>query len=305
VGAGFEAEVFESADGWILRVARDAEAGGRLERESRLLPRLRPRVPVEIPQPRAFRRGPGALGHGVLVYRKLAGTPLSPDAVGAEDRAHSVAADLAGFLRALHRFPLEEAHALDLPGGAEARRRAWEHLRAVVLPALRTRLPRREFRTVRDWWNEFLADPEMDRFAPVLCHGDPWYGNVLLGAGGRHVAAVLDFAGAHVGDPAQDLAAQGYLGSGFVEDTISAYRARGARPGRNFEHRLARYWQLREFGGAGYAVRSGDPRELDDALRKLRAGPVLRPATGVDARGPLSLRPAPRGRRRSGPARGV
>ena len=50
----------------------------------------------------------------------------------------------------------------------------------------------------------------------------------------------------------------------------------GGDPGPGFERRLRRYWELREMGSVRHALRH-DPAELDDALRKLRAEPVLSP----------------------------
>jgi hypothetical protein len=44
-----------------------------------------------------------------------------------------------------------------------------------------------------------------------------------------------------------------------------------------FPHRLGRLWELRDFGGLQFAVRFDDPVELEDAIRKIRNGPILAP----------------------------
>ena len=40
---------------------------------------------------------------------------------------------------------------------------------------------------------------------------------------------------------------------------------------------LRRLWELREFDGLRFAIRHDDAAEFADAVRKLRAGPILDP----------------------------
>lgn len=51
LGYGFYSRVFQTASGWIVRVARVREAAERHAREAALLPQLAPVVPVAVPQP--------------------------------------------------------------------------------------------------------------------------------------------------------------------------------------------------------------------------------------------------------------
>ncbi len=39
--------------------------------------------------------------------------------------------------------------------------------------------------------------------------------------------------------------------------------------------RMQRLWELRAFDGLGFAVRHADSMECEDAVRKLRGGPIL------------------------------
>jgi aminoglycoside phosphotransferase (APT) family kinase protein len=279
LGSGFEGEVFETPEGWTIRIAREAGAGRRLELEARLLPRLAPHLPCPVPEPIGFRRGEGRLEPGVIVYPKLPGEPVDPPRLSPVQR-DSVAAELGRFLDRLHRFPVEEARALGVPGDPGPPRDEWKATRTAVLPVLKRRLPAEAFERVVTWWDELLADPELERFAPVLLHGDPWYGNILLATDGRRLAGVLDFGRAHIGDPAQDFAALRSLGPAFVSRTFDVYRGLGQRPGANFARRSDRYWQQRDFGGLADAIRTDDRDEIEDSLRKLRTGPVLAVPTG-------------------------
>jgi hypothetical protein len=51
-----------------------------------------------------------------------------------------------------------------------------------------------------------------------------------------------------------------------------------------FPHRLLRLWGLREFFGVQLAVRQADAAEFDDAVRKLRRGPILGRQSSVVSR---------------------
>ena len=191
----------------------------------------------------------------------------------------SVASGIAAFLLALHRIPREEAGGLPVMR-PEAHRRELAALRDEVLPALRGVLTEREYRTVTRWWEELLADQAMARYPLAICHGDLWYENILVehvddpGADLR-VIGVLDWENAVVSDPARDFATQLHLGAPFADRVIAAYRAAGGELDADFEHRLRRHWELREFDGIRFAVRQADASEFEDGVRKLRRGPIL------------------------------
>jgi aminoglycoside phosphotransferase (APT) family kinase protein len=203
---GFGSVVVETSDGVIFRIARHARASEGHAREAQFLPALRDRLPLAVPEPR-WHVEPGAAGfpHGAIGYRKLTGTPLTA-ALLASLGSETIAWELAGFLLALHRFPVEEAEALGLPQ-RDRDRGSLEAFRDDVLPTLRGALAADEYSAIRAWWDRLLADPEMLQFTPTL--------------------------------------------------------------------RIARQWELREFGGIRTAVELNDREELEDAFRKLRAGPIL------------------------------
>jgi aminoglycoside phosphotransferase (APT) family kinase protein len=273
LGAGFRSVAVETAEGRVFRIARNPAAAAGHAREARLLPVLRSRVPVAIPDPR-WHAGPSEqFPFGVIGYPKLPGTPLSPALLPRADEA-AIAAGLGAFLLALHRFPPEEAGALGLPGPG-TRECELATLRGEVLPPLREALAAKEYRAVSRWWDAFLADERMGRYPPVVRHGDLWYENILVDAAGRTVIGVVDFEEAAIGDPAQDFATQLHLGERFAARVIDAYRALGGVLDAGLPHRLRKLWELREFGGIQFAVRYDDPVEFADGVRKLRAGPIL------------------------------
>ena len=278
LGAGFRSVAVETAGGVVVRIARNAAAMAGHAKEARFLPALRGRLPAAVPDPR-WHAGPSEpFPFGALGYPKLPGAPLLPEHLAGTGLA-SVAGGVAAFLLALHRIPREEAVGLPVMG-PEAHHRDLTALQDEVLPPLRAALTEREYRTVTRWWDELLADEAMTRYPLAVCHGDLWYENILVErAGGpeadHRVTAVLDWENASVGDPARDFATQLHLGAPFADRVIAAYRAVGGEFDAGFEHRLRRHWELREFDGIRFAVRQADAAEFEDAVRKLRRGPIL------------------------------
>jgi aminoglycoside phosphotransferase (APT) family kinase protein len=265
---GFGSLAVETPDGVVFRIARHPDAAAGHEVELRLLPALGSRVPIALPRPE-WRIEPGAedFPFGAIGYRRLAGEPLR--SAGSKP----VAPELGAFLAALHAFPVAEAEALGVPF-ADRHPDDLEALRGTILPALSERLTPMERARIDEWWDAALADEDLTRFEPCLRHGDLWYGNVLVSDG--RVVGVVDWENAAIGDPAHDLATQRHLGSAFANSVLVAYRAAGGLVDARSEHRIQRRWEARELDGIAIAAALDDDAELDECIRKLRAGPILR-----------------------------
>jgi aminoglycoside 2''-phosphotransferase len=273
LGAGFRSLAVETAEGWVFRIRKHPQAEAGYAKEARLLPALGPHLPVAVPAPR-WVAGPSArFPGGVLGYPLLPGTPLQPAHLTPASGPR-LATEIAGFLRALHRFPVAEALGLPSPDSEMA---GWAAMQATVLPALRGLLAAAEYQTVARWWAAFLADPALRAYPPALVHGDLWYENILVDDAGQRIVGVVDFEDAAVGDPAQDFATLRHLGAPFADAVLAAYRAAGGTLDPGFAHRLQRRWELREFDGLQFALQIEDAAETADAIRKLRAGPILNP----------------------------
>ena len=276
---GFGSIVVETADGLIFRVPRHGRVTEAHARKLKLLSALGARVPVAVPQPEwQVEGGSPSLPFGAAGYRRLRGERLSPELVSGRGES-PLASEIADFLVALHGFPIEEARGLAVPE-ADRDGGEFEALRDAVLPLLREMLSRAEYEVVVAWTDSFLADEEVDRFSPLLRHGDLWYGNVLVDPQTRRLTAVLDWDNAAIGDPAWDLARQLHLGERFAAAVLRAYRARRHARDPGLPHRIRRRWELLEFEGVRAAARLDDAEELDDTINKLRAGPIFQRAAG-------------------------
>jgi aminoglycoside phosphotransferase (APT) family kinase protein len=263
LATGFHSVVVETADGIVFRIPRQEGTANGHAMEQRVLPLLAERLPAPIPLPE-WRIEPGDADFplGAIGHRKLRGRHPTP-----EDLA--LAPELAAFLAALHAFPVDEAERLGLQAWIEPREGLLRH-RERVVPALEGVLGRDEHAEVVRWWDDVLAGGELERFEPVLRHGDPWFGNVLVDEEGR-LAGVLDWEGLELGDPAADLAAQVYLGDPFLRAVLDRYCSTDP----TFERRVELLAQLREFGGIRISLELGDEEELAASVAKLRAGPIL------------------------------
>jgi aminoglycoside phosphotransferase (APT) family kinase protein len=178
-----------------------------LSKELLWLDRLRPQLPLDIPEPVAT----GSPGRGYpfrwAVYRWLEGTPYAEGLV--EDEAQA-ARDLAGFVRALQL--------IDTSGAPSSGRRPLKELDAATRWAIERMDATDRPSLVADAWEGLLATPTWDGTA-VWRHGDLLPSNLLVREG--RLRAVIDFGGAGVGDPAADLIAAWTV---FGPDDRSTFR---------------------------------------------------------------------------------
>jgi hypothetical protein len=100
-------------------------------------------------------------------------------------------------------------------------------------------------------------------------------GTFLVDEPSGRLLAVVDWEAAALGDPACDFAVQFHVGDEFAEATLAAYAAQGGHVDASLRHRIRKQWELREFGGIRTALELNDQEEFADAIRKLKAGPLL------------------------------
>lgn len=273
IGSGFNSIVIEAGGEIIFRIGKNSIAQEGYEKEKISLPILAPQIPFLIPEPKWYINSSPYFPFGVIGYHKIPGLPLQPDISGRTNLS-SLANDVAKFLLALHStspLPFQLKSAV-------ARASTWEVQYQEILPFLKDRLTDTEFGLIRRWWDDFLVDKKMQHYQPVLQHGDLWYENMLVNTGMEKLIGIIDWERLSLGDPSQDFATLFHLGEKFVRQVIQAYRSLGGQLDENFEYRMQRLWEAREFEGLHYAVKFDDPIEFNDALRKLRHGPILKSA---------------------------
>jgi aminoglycoside phosphotransferase (APT) family kinase protein len=184
-----------------------------VEKEQAWLPRLAPQLPLPIPTPLA--KGKPGCGYPWpwSIYGWIEGEAA---AAGPIEDPIRFAADLAGFLRALHGIaatggPPPGAHNFQR-GGMLATYDA-ETREAIVALGEKIDAP-----AVTAVWDAALAATWRD--LPVWLHGDFTAGNLLVRDG--RLSAVIDFGCAAVGDPACDLAIAWTFLAGEARETFRA-----------------------------------------------------------------------------------
>lgn len=174
-----------------------------MHREYRVLTALGP-TPVPVPETVAFCSDASVIGAPFYVMREVAGTVLrTPEdsaRLGAEQRA-GLSAHLIDVLAALHAVDLEAAGLADFGrhGGYAARQlrtwgEQWRRSRTRDVPDMD--------RLITRLGEELPSDDET-----TLVHGDYRLDNTIIRTGPvPHVAAVLDWELATLGNPVADLA---------------------------------------------------------------------------------------------------
>ncbi|HYS39627.1 MAG TPA: phosphotransferase [Pseudonocardiaceae bacterium] len=226
----------------ILRFARTAEVAAAHRREAALLPLLARSVSFAVPVPDFFRDWGGRTCMG---YPLIVGRPLTVD----DDwRA------LAGVLRELHGFPVEQALGSEWRAYYE---RLWTDVTNEVVPVLDTGLRASLVRA----YQRFL-DGAWD-FTPVLVHRDLAPEHVLVDDG--RIVGLIDFEDATIGDPAIDFAGLlPILGWARIETLIADYGRPISRD------RLRCYWWLVPVHELRHGLATGDQAIIDTAVAELR-----------------------------------
>lgn len=185
--------VFRLGNTLAARVPRVPRWAGDLEKELALLPVLGPQLTLSIPRPIHTGSATAYYPMTWAVYGWIPGSTYSDDGVADEVQA---ARDLALFIT--------ELHAIDTTGGLRAGRRPLRELDAITRESLRGSADIVDADAATTAWEDAVASPAWAG-APVWIHTDLLRPNLLVENG--RLAAVIDWGGAGVGDPAADVIA--------------------------------------------------------------------------------------------------
>lgn len=255
IETGWDSFVVEVNGEWIFRFPRRPEVIGWLRKEAELLPELAPTLPVRVP---SFEFT--AFGDTPFVgYRKLDGQRLDAALARGADEA-ALGRQAHGFLKALHRFPVERARVLSVRGGGaddwfDKYRKLIQQLEERVVPMLADE----ERRRAEVLFGELFVTGRS--FTPALVHADLGPGHILCD--GSQISAVLDWSDARIGDPAIDYS---WLLHGTKPQFARELRADADLAGRAlFYHRLGPWYEV------VYGLDESRPELVDSGLQGIRA----------------------------------
>ena len=196
VPGGHDNRTFRLGDRLAVRLPSAEGYAAAVQKEQFWLPRLAPALPLPIAEPVALGRPAVGYPWPWSVNRWLDGEAAL--AAPIPDRTRFLQ-DLAEFLRALGQAPAADGPA----AGPHSHHRGGD-LRVYERDA-REAIAALEDRTTAAWASAVLDHALSSRWArpAVWVHGDVAVGNLLVRDG--RLAAVIDFGGCSVGDPACDL----------------------------------------------------------------------------------------------------
>ncbi len=192
-------------DNWTFHLGNDMKVrlpsamgyAEQAEKEAYWLPRLAPHLPLPVPVPIGIGRPAEGYPCPWSIYRWLEGEPVTRENV---DDAVQFGWDLAKFLIALQR--------IDATGGPPPGQH--NYFRGADVMAAYGDEARRSIDSIAETIDAPAAHAVLDAAAaapftgpPMWLHGDIAAGNLLQCKG--QLAAVIDFGGCAVGDPACDL----------------------------------------------------------------------------------------------------
>jgi len=219
-------ETITANERYIFRFPKHPRAVEEMAREIALLRALQGRLPLSVPNPIYSSIEPREVGQAFMGYAKLPGKPLYREmleSVPGEETVAKLAAQLGGFLRALHALPPD---AFDFALPVAASRETWTAMYANIRERLFPRMRPDARERVAAHFEPYLADARNFGYSPALIHGDFGPSNILYDARARSIGGIIDWSGAGLGDPSNDIAALiGLMGYGedFARRLESVY----------------------------------------------------------------------------------
>lgn len=264
-GSGYQNTAFKSANDWLIRLGRTQAAGRRLLEEGALLDRLAGTLSFPIPKPVLVEQS-DAFPSGVMVYRWLPGVSL--DMAQPQKLTCAIAEQLGAIIAELHAAA---------PQGSvrKASSQDWRDWLSGPREWLQRTLTTPERSAFDKWLRDIEADEGIEGFPPCVIHGDLWFDHVLVDPERGCILGIVDFGDAGWGDPAQDLATQLHMGRRFFDRVVAVYAESSSEPIDVLQSRIRWRWQLREVHGLWWAWKRGDRGDFEDALGKLRRGPIF------------------------------
>ncbi|MCW2765875.1 MAG: hypothetical protein JWO11_1834 [Nocardioides sp.] len=191
---GTDHRLFRLGDDLLVRMPIYGGSADQALSDATWLPVLAPHLPVAVPSPVALGEPVAGYPFPWSVVPWLRGENPTSDNAG----PHELAADLAGFVAALHDVD-PTGGPVKTDGARGTPIRGWDEAVREAIDLAGDRIDRA---AVTVAWEDCLAAPDWPG-EPVWIHGDLLAGNLLVHDG--RLSAVIDFGALGLGDPAPDL----------------------------------------------------------------------------------------------------
>jgi len=192
---------------WVFRFAKVPVAARTLRQEVVILQNLQDRISLTIPNPIYYNIEEDAVGEAFMGYKMIPGKPLWTDDfqnISDLEIRKGIAVQLSGFLNELHHIPVHEVIPIELPWADT--RKEWVNIYERIQAKLYAYMRPDARQQVSKHFEDFLDNPDLYKFEPVLRHGDFGTNNILYDPWNLSVVGIIDFGGTGLGDPAIDFA---------------------------------------------------------------------------------------------------
>ncbi len=229
-GVGWDNSAFTVNGEYIFRFPQYEAVLTYVEREISLLPELAEILPIPVPfiEFKGERQPGGSCFQRFIGYKRLPGKRLDAAlwARLGSNAKNTAAKEIAGFLKALHAYPTDNAIAMGV-GREHHRRKANEFLKIAkkeVYPSLGAS----EKESVERSLEGYLEDDSCLTYTPAVLHADLSAEHILWDEENAALSGILDFGDVVIGDPDFDLAGP-----------YTVY-------GSDFIHRILEFWPRKD-----------------------------------------------------------
>jgi aminoglycoside phosphotransferase (APT) family kinase protein len=184
--------IFKLGSDYYIRFPKLKEYADLILKEYRILPYIAKHVSIKIPQPIKLGKPNGLYPVHWAVYNWINGDPYNNNRI---TNYQGIISELTNFIKELHAINLLE----DAP---KAGRKPLLELNTITIENLNASKEEIDYTKAIKIWEKFIDIPVFD-IKPVWIHADLLKPNILIK--NDHIAAIIDFGSAGVGDPAFDI----------------------------------------------------------------------------------------------------
>ncbi|WP_173917722.1 phosphotransferase family protein [Halobacillus sp. Marseille-Q1614] len=199
IGEGWMSIALKVNDEWVFRFAKNEKGSADLEKEIKILPKLKEAVTVAIPEFEYV--GKQTNGQLFVGYKLLPGTLLEEEAVPHlnQDQKKKLGSQLARFIKELHAFSIEEALKAGVPqfNLKSFFSKLYEETKRDIFPRIEPSLSR----YISSRFGTYLSDSSYFSYTPALIHGDLSPDHFLTDPKTDDLSGIIDFGDLCISDP--------------------------------------------------------------------------------------------------------
>lgn len=199
LGEGQMSVALKVNESWVFRFPKQAAGSMDLEKEIKMLPLLRPHITVAVPEFTYI--GKQQNGLSFTGYPLLPGTILEEEVFEAlpAEKKDQLIAQLAGFIKEIHSFPVDVAKRAGVPyvDPAAVFNDLYKAVRQQIFPLL----DKRTQTYISSRFKSYFTNPHYKEYIPALIHADLSPDHYLVDPKSSSLTGIIDFGDLRISDP--------------------------------------------------------------------------------------------------------